>query len=74
MKICASYLWSWSTDILKQNTWYGYTHFFDGIGLITNEILMIDEWEAHYILTWSISYDIFGILIMAMVYWYFKLL
>jgi hypothetical protein len=51
MKICASYLWSWSTDILKQNTWYGYTHFFDGIGLITNEILMIDEWEAHYILT-----------------------
>jgi hypothetical protein len=48
--------------------------FFDGIGLITNQILMIDEWEAHYILTRSISYDIFGILIMVMVYWYFKLL
>jgi hypothetical protein len=35
---------------------------------------MIDEWKAQNILTRSISYDIFGILNMVMVNWYFKLL
>jgi hypothetical protein len=35
---------------------------------------MIKEWEAQNILTKSIRYDILGVLIMDMVYWYFKLL
>jgi hypothetical protein len=33
---------------------------------------MINEGEAQNILTRSISYDILGVLIMDMVYWYFK--
>ena len=33
---------------------------------------MIYEWEAQNILTRSISYDILRILIMDMVYWYYK--
>jgi len=35
---------------------------------------MTHEWEAQNILTRSISYDILGVLIMDMVYWYFKVL
>jgi hypothetical protein len=68
MIIWASLLWSWSTDILKQNPWVGNTHFLHGFGLITHQILMIYEWEAQNILTRSISYDILGVLIMDMVY------
>jgi hypothetical protein len=33
---------------------------------------MTYEWEAQNILTRSISYDILGVLIMDMVYWYDK--
>jgi hypothetical protein len=33
---------------------------------------MICEWEAQIILTISIIYDNSGVLIMGMVYWYFK--
>jgi hypothetical protein len=32
----------------------------------------MSKWEAQNILTRSISYDIMGVLIMDMVYWYFK--
>jgi hypothetical protein len=35
---------------------------------------MISKWEAQNILIRSITYDILGVLIMGMVYWYFKLL
>ena len=35
---------------------------------------MVGEWDAQNILTRSISYDILGVRIMDMVYWYFKLL
>jgi len=33
---------------------------------------MVGEWDAQNILTRSISYDILGVLIMDMVYWYNK--
>jgi hypothetical protein len=45
-----------------------------GFRLINHQILMIYEWEAQNILTRSISCDILCVLIMVMVYWYFKLL
>jgi hypothetical protein len=35
---------------------------------------MSNEWEAQNILTRSITYGILGVLIMDMVYWYFKVL
>jgi hypothetical protein len=35
---------------------------------------MMTKWKAENILTRSISYDILGVLIMDMVYWYLKLL
>jgi len=63
---------SWSTDILNYYKWVGNTHFFHGFRLITRQILMICEWEAQIILTRSISYDNLRVLIMVMVYWYFK--
>ena len=61
-------VWTWSTDILKQNPWVGNTHFLHGFGLRTHQILFIYEWGTQNILTRSISYDILGILIMDMVY------
>jgi hypothetical protein len=70
----ASQLYTWCTDIIKQNPWVGNNHFLHGFRLINHQILMIYEWEAQNILTRSINCDILGVLIMLMVYWYFKLL
>jgi hypothetical protein len=46
--------------------------FLHGFGSITHPILMKYKWKIQKILTRSISYDILGVLIMDMVYWYFK--
>jgi len=62
---------AYSTDFLNYYKWVGNTHYFHGFGLITHQILMINEWEAKNILTRSISYDILRVLIKDTFYWYY---